>query len=144
MKQIQLTKGKTTTVDDADYEWLSQFSWHCHSGGYAATKIKQRVVLMHRLIMDTPEGMDTDHMNRDKLDNRRSNLRVCTHAENMKNRKMPKAYVTNSSGSGGIMWESRRGKWVVRIQIQRQRKYYGQYSTKDEALAAAKLVRQGV
>lgn len=133
MKEIQLTQGKVAKVDDEDFEWLSEYKWHLHSGGYASTKINGRPVLMHRLIMDTPEGMDTDHINHDCLDNRRTNLKVCTHKENMNNRWDIK---------GGIVWESRRGHWVVRIQHRKKRVYYGSFDNKEQALATLSKLRQ--
>lgn len=132
-------------VDDADFEWLSQYKWHSHSVGYAATTISGRLVLMHRLIMETPEGMDTDHINRDKSDNQRANLRVCTHAENMKNRSSEyKKYKNNKSGTPGVSWDTRRGAWVVQIQLNNKRKQYGFFADLKEAIATAKLIRKKV
>lgn len=90
MKTIWLTKGAVAFVDDSDYAELDKHGWHLQSRGYAARNIKRaRVrtyVLMHRVILSVPSGLDVDHINGDPLDDRRSNLRICTHAENMKNR----------------------------------------------------------
>jgi hypothetical protein len=61
-KRIKLTQGKYALVDDCDYEQLNQYKWH-YSQGYAARRQFGKVVLMHRQIMQTPEGMDTDHIN---------------------------------------------------------------------------------
>jgi len=87
MREILLSRGHVALVDDADFDWLSRSKWHCSNDGYAVSG----VVVMHRLIMDAPDGMEVDHIDRNKLNNRRSNLRVCTHAENMRNIVKPKA-----------------------------------------------------
>ena len=86
MKEIPLTRGKFALVDDEDYEWLSQWKWYCSTTGYAVRGCKNRILYMHREIAKTKPGMLTDHINRNKLDNRKENLRFCSHRENMKNR----------------------------------------------------------
>lgn len=144
MKVIKTTKGQSVKVDDADFDWLNEYKWFAHSGGYAATKTNGRSVLMHRLIMNTPEGMDTDHINRDKSDNRRLNLRVCTRAENLKNRNPTmtyRTYKTRTDGTVGVNWNKSYGKWEVRLQINKKRKFYGRYEDKDEAVAVSRLAR---
>jgi len=110
MKEIQLTKGKVTIVDDADFEWLNIHKWHITSSGYAARRVwpEDKILLMHRSIMDTPKGMDTDHKNHDTLDNRRENLRVCSRSENNLNRG-PQPH--NTSGFKGVSWSKEKNKW---------------------------------
>lgn len=80
MKNILLSgilgKGKSTKVDDDDYEKYNHLVWHLSDTGYAVRK-SGKTVRLHRLIMDCPEGMVIDHLNGDKLDNRKSNLRIC-------------------------------------------------------------------
>lgn len=89
-KRIKLTQGKYALVDVKDFEWLSQWKWFYANTniGYAIRKYEDRNLYMHRVIMNTPKGMDTDHINGNGLDNRRSNLRVVTHYENLLNKKM--------------------------------------------------------
>lgn len=116
-KLIPLTKGKVAMVDAADFERLSQFRWHAIKVGpnyYACRKDKGSSVLMHREIMQPPEGMVVDHMKFNSLNNKRENLRVCTQAENRYNtrpygRKSPFKGVTPK----GDKWEAKikhRGK----------------------------------
>ncbi len=89
MREIPLTGGKSCLVDDCDYDFLSQWKWQLHPSGYARrTGSKNGVhytIWLHRLVHNTPDGFETDHINCDKLDNRRSNLRTCTRCENAKN-----------------------------------------------------------
>lgn len=142
MKTIKLTQNKTVKVDDSDYQWLNQYKWYFHVQGYAVRKSKGKAILMHRLIMNTPEGMDTDHINRDKLDNRRENLRVCTHAENMRNRNIHRPYKPRTPGSsaGRISFSTLRGVWEVKVQRNGIRKYYGSYKKKEDAETVVKNV----
>lgn len=98
MKQIALTQGKFAIVDNSDYGMLSQFKWQYlpAGNGYAKRavqiklekhKYKVITVLMHRLILNAPEGVEIDHINRNSLDNRRCNLRICDRSTNMLNRE---------------------------------------------------------
>lgn len=73
-------------VDDKDFDSVSIHKWHLNPYGYAACKIGKKTILMHRLIMVVQSGLDVDHRNHLKLDNRRCNLRICTRSENNRNR----------------------------------------------------------
>jgi hypothetical protein len=91
MKEIPLTKGKVALVDDEDFEEVSKVTWYlvkirntCYAHGYVKPPSK-KMEYMHRLILKTPEDMETDHINGNGLDNRKENLRVVTHRQNMQN-----------------------------------------------------------
>jgi len=93
MKEIQLTRNLVTQVDDEDFEYLSKFTWHAvdnHGKFYARTakKVNNRVVCtyLHRMLIDCPIELEIDHVDRDPLNNQKSNLRVVTHSENLMNR----------------------------------------------------------
>lgn len=108
MKEIQLTHGFVTLVDDEDFEILKWFKWGVHKSRntyYARTfkknpnrKLKQKTIIMHRLIMNPPNDMQIDHINHNGLDNRKENLRIVTHRENhlnrIKNAILPGAFKT--------------------------------------------------
>jgi len=132
-KLIPLGKsGKFAIVDEEDYEWLMQWKWKLNINGYAArttrSKSKFACVYMHRLINQTPEGFDTDHINRNRLDNRRSNLKTATKKENCRNKGIAK---TNTSGYIGVTWD--KNKWVAQSSIDKKRVYIGRFDTPEEA-----------
>ena len=89
--------------------------------------------LLHRIIMNAPAGMEVDHRNNNKLDNRRSNLRICTAAQNKKNRPKQK---NNSSGYKGVDYKKNCKSYRARISADNQRFYLGDFKTAEEAGAA--------
>lgn len=122
MKYIPLTQAKKAKVSEADFDMLNRFKWaydshnHCAVRGIWNKEAKKTVVVsMHRFLMETPKGMDTDHINGDRLDNRRENLRICTHSENQRNMQKHK---DNKSGYKGVSWDTRSKKWVSRIKAE--------------------------
>lgn len=140
MKMIPLSKGKAfAQVDDADYEWLTQWKWQVNNSGYAL-RVTNRggrgqyvTLLMHRVILDAPDGLPVDHINRDRLDNRRSNIRVVTNAENNRRRGHDRR---NRSGFRGVSWNRRDGIWQVKITVDNKVRHVGQYDDLIEAALA--------
>lgn len=102
---IQLTQAKTTTVDIADFQRVSQHRWcawlNTTSGKWYVTgTVAGKTVYLHRWLCGTPRGLDTDHVDGDSLNNRRiSNLRIATRTQNQANRPIPK---NNTSGAKGV------------------------------------------
>jgi len=141
MPIIGLTQGKVAQVDDEDYEWLNQWKWY-HHDGYAARKERgprsapHPIILMHRAILSPPNGMFIDHINMDGLDNRRSNLRICTAAQNNYNRK---SHHTKSATSRfkGVRFHSRLGKWHAFIVITQGKQTHLGYFEDEIAAARA-------
>ena len=130
MKQIKLTQRKYALVDDGDFEWLSRIQWRYHSKGYAVGGKTGRALWMHRIIANTPDGMFTDHIDGDKLNNQRGNLRVATKAQNGWNSVKPK---NNTSGYKGVSWNCVQRKWVARICINGKILSLGYFSLAIEA-----------
>jgi len=140
MKQIQLTKGHFTTVDDDDFEWASKLRWY-YAKGYAVRntqkKCGQRQVYLHRMIANTLDGMFTDHVSGNKLDNRKSNLRTCSKQENNRNATKRK---DNKTGFKGVYLKKSSGKFVAQIQTGENpnQTNLGYFSTAEEAGEAYK------
>ncbi|MBP7054057.1 MAG: HNH endonuclease [Phycisphaerae bacterium] len=131
---IPLTRGKFAIVDAGDYEWLSQYRWCTLGAGehpYACRRENGKTIYMHRQIMQPPDGMCVDHIEGFTLDNRRANLRVCTPAENMRNRRgnlgrdLPK----------GVTWQRHCNKYKASIGCEGTPKHIGYY---DDPIEAAK------
>lgn len=138
MKRIPLTKGFEAIVDDEDYELVSQYSWYCWSNAkcnamYARGFVGPKQMPMHRLIMGDPKGHQIDHINRDGLDNRRSNLRLATTFENHRNIGLRK---DNKTGYKGVFWLEKSGRWLASIRINGRTKYLGLY---NDIIEAAKV-----
>lgn len=143
MIEIELTQGFTALVDDEDAHLVLPFRWFALRSGngtrYAARSVtradgSQAVLLMHRVILDAPAGLEVDHINGDTLDNRRrTNLRLCTHQQNCWNKKLYR----NNHGPGyrGVSWSASSGKWKVQIG-HAGRQIFGGYF--DDPVEAAK------
>lgn len=125
-------KGHRTLVDDSTFKKYGHLTWHLSDTGYAVRRNRSEggTVRLHRLVANTPEGLFTDHKNHDRLDNRKSNLRVVSHAENMANYK----------GEKGYTWDASKSKWMVRY----KGIFYGRYATEAEAQRAYQLACSGV
>lgn len=136
MKEIKLTRGMVALVDDADFEYLSQFKWQAYPGG--ATWYAQRTTLgpigrcvqMHRDVMVAPKGIPVDHIDGDGLNNQRSNLRFCTQAENMRNRRKQPG---TSSVYKGVTWDRDKHLWVAQIQTRGKTYKLGRFSCEEDA-----------
>jgi len=129
MKSIPLSQGKFALVDDDDYEWISKKKWYFRGNGYAA----HRGVLMHRAILKTPKGMSTDHIDGNKLNNQKSNLRICTHTENIQNSKRNSG---NVSGYKGVSQDKARGRWRAYIKSNKRMIHLGYFLTAEDAAHA--------
>lgn len=97
-------------VDDEDFEWLNKWKWYCNVG--CAVRGSSPKILMHREILNCPDNMEVDHINMNRLDNRKKNLRIVTRSQNLMNRNKQK---NNTSGYKGVSWKD--NKWYVQIGI---------------------------
>lgn len=144
MKLIPLTKGLFAQVDDGDFESLSKHKWYADSVTrnctYAKTYVEGKGVRMHRLLMSPVKGVEVDHVDGDGLNNQRANLRVCSHAENARNRPSPKVKdAQNSSGFKGVSVEYRAGillGYRACIMDNYKQRYLGRFSTAVKAAIA--------
>lgn len=127
------SRGYVFKFDVDDYEKVSMWSWSVDPRGYLAATVNKKHMTLHTLIMDTPKGYVIDHINGDKLDNRKSNLRICTQHQNSmntketKNRKLPK----------GISL-TKHGRYRARIMFNRKEIRLGNFIKLDDAIEARK------
>ena len=142
MKKIPLSNGMFAVVDDADYDFLNQWKWYYHRCGYARRNGRKndahKEKYMHRLIMKTPDGYDTDHINDDKLNNQRDNLRVATKSQN--HVKQKKRNGLTSSKFKGVSWNRRQKKWYSYVQISGKRVSIGYFRCENDAALAYNLM----
>jgi hypothetical protein len=139
VRWIPLGDGHYAYVDAADYNWLRQWNWRMCSTGYAGRWEKGKWILMHREIMQPPKGMIVDHADRNKANNCRLNLRVCTHQENLRNSRKRSG---SSSRFKGVGYSKRRGKWYARASFGSEKIWLGYFT--DEAEAARAYDRKAV
>jgi hypothetical protein len=139
-KEIQLTQGKVAIVDDEDFEYLNQFKWHASklSGKfYARRYIKLSnpniKILMHRDVMKPEKAFVIDHIDGNTLNNQKNNLRICTHAQNMRNSKIN---INNTSGFKGVYWHKITSKWMAYICFNNKRIHLGVFHVLKDAARA--------
>lgn len=119
-------------VDDADFEWLSQWRWYYFTKKYAARNQGKQKIYMHKLILGITTGREGDHINRNKLDNRRENLRPCTRQQNQCNATYPNL----TSRYRGVTWNKRIRKWQAQIQSHLKNHYLGVFQNESDAARA--------
>lgn len=130
MKLIPLTQNKFAIVDDNDYEYLNQWKWYYDNVGYAR---RNPGILMHRAILTPKKKQDIDHINKNKLDNRKINLRVVTRSQNSMNRKKHKK---GSSEYKGVYWKTRDRRWYAEICMNYKKTYLGSFKNEIDAAEA--------
>ena len=135
MKQIPLTQGQVALVDDADYDWLNESKWCAvkdRNGNFYATR---GYIQMHRQILGLGYGdkRQGDHQNHNTVDNRRSNVRICTNQQNAMNRKKRQ---NTSSKFKGVTWNKYHKKWYAAIRIDGKKKHLGCFVTEELAALA--------
>lgn len=138
MKKISLVgkkgKGSYAIIDDKDYEKVSRYKWY-YNNGYAVSDFGIR---MHRFIMNPPSELVIDHINHNRLDNRRSNLKICTQFENSQNRTHAKATYGNVYSNKNVT------KWYACNRINGECVHSKNYDTYEEAEKALMLMRRGI
>jgi len=137
MRLIPLTRGYSAQVDDEDFDELSRWKWR-YKDGYAVRTTSRRLgmqtIFMHREILQTPEGMQTDHKNRgDTLNNQRANLRICTIAQNAANRRVQR---NNTSGYKGVYQHKGRKNWYAYIHVGGRSIHLGSFDSPEDAARA--------
>lgn len=132
-------KNRLVLIDDCDIAFYKSKHWF-FNGGYLATQFidkngNKKIIKYHRLILNPKENELCDHINRNKLDNRRCNLRICTKSQNSFNRLESSL---NKSGQKGVHFNTRLQKWIARITENNNRHYLGLFEKKEDAILAYK------
>ena len=138
---VPLTKGYEAVIDAEDVGLITQWCWHARVGSrghvYAARGVTVGesvfALMMHRVICPAPTEMFVDHIDGDSLNNRKTNLRLATNQENLRNRGRPK---NNTSGFKGVIFDPRTKMWCARITANNQTHWLGRHKTAEKAHAA--------
>lgn len=143
MKKIELTRGYFAIIDDEDVELVANYSWRViptRNTMYAKAYVRgsgrknPQQVFMHRLIMDAPKELEVDHINGDGLDNRRENMRLCSHAQNLQNQRNDSS--RGSSIYKGVSWSKKDKKWIAQICKEYSNEVLGYFKDEKEAALA--------
>ena len=116
--------------DLEDYNKIKDICWH-NSNGYIRTNSSNKTINIHRVILEIEDDRIIDHKNRNPLDNRKENLRICTKLENNSNISIPK---NNKSGIIGVYFDKGTNKWHTRIQKNYKNFYLGSFINKEDAI----------
>ena len=125
-----------TLIDREDIKLLSNHSWYLDKSGYLRCTMNKSHVSLHRFILglDSTDKRVVDHINNSKLDNRKSNLRVCTYLGNNQNRGK---YLHNTSSKyKGVSWNKYHKKWVASSQVEGKRVFIGYFDDEEECAKA--------
>lgn len=140
MKEIPLTQGLVAVVDDDVFSSLNEYKWYAKRNGrtfYAYRSIRtphgRTSFTMHQQIMDSPKGVQVDHIDHNGLNNTRSNLRLCTKQQNVANTTLRS---TNRSGFKGVSFHRQLGKWRAVFHLNGKQIYLGAFPTPEEAARA--------
>lgn len=142
VKRIPLNRGLSSLVEEEDFNKVSLLGkWGCMKGNkYAGKRVGGKIIYMHRFIMDCPLNMEVDHINGDGLDNRKSNLRICTSQQNRYNHKLMS---TNKSGYNGVYFHKGMKKWETSISVKDKTIHLGFFiNIEDAAKAHDKYVKK--
>lgn len=134
MKEIHLTKNQISFVDDADYASVKSKNWGAHkypNSWYASSRINGKTTGLHSFLLKPPAGFVVDHIDGNGLNNQRSNLRIATPSENMRNQRR---HADSASKYKGVWKVKDCNRWAVRLWDGTKRHYVGLF--KDEIEAA--------
>lgn len=127
-------------VDDEDYPWLSEDDWRLQKDGYVVRSVSMgkrgscRTIYLHRVVMNVPLAVEIDHRKHNKLDNRKSQLRIASKSQNAQNSRKQKRHT--SSRFKGVCWQHDSLKWRTYITVRRKRIHLGLFEEEIEAAHA--------
>jgi hypothetical protein len=135
LRDVESKEVGRTKISLDKVEIAKKYKWHKSNNGYVLSNVKNKALLLHRLIADLPKDQLVDHINGDRLDNRNENLRPCTFLQNRQNQK---AYPHSTSGVTGVYYSETNKGWIAQIWYNKEYYYLGTHETMDEAIKARK------
>lgn len=147
-RRLELPHGYVTTIDESDWPTVQPLTLYRGANGYVYYSVwrdgRSRPSTLHGFLMQTPKGLHTDHINGDKLDNRRANLRIVTPSVNQANRHRQ---TRGATGVRGVTHRAgTKNPWIAQIMVDRRQVYLGSFSTLEaatDARRAAELEHYG-
>jgi hypothetical protein len=139
MKEIRLTQGQVAVIDDEDYERISKYKWHAAwdkttESFVAMGWVDGKKAYMHRFILGLkPRCGQVDHINQNRLDNQKHNLRPASASQNGANRRKRKGTISRFKG---VCWHARNKKWFARIRVNGMGLHLGNFDNEEEAAMA--------
>lgn len=130
--RILLTNGEVVLIDASDEALIARWKWRRSKDGAKSTN--RKAVLMHRVIMGAQPGECVDHINHNKLDNRKRNLRKCSHAENCRNQSVQTR--SKHSKFKGVTLCKFSGRWKAQIKNEGRNLHLGRFDSQREAADA--------
>ena len=127
--EIKLPSGHIVLVDDEDCELVSQFNWNVKDNGYVRATKKPHI-LIHRLILNAKKGELIDHIDRNPLNNQKSNIRLCNGSQNNMNTVKKQGCASKYKG---VIWNKKSNKWEAKVKKDRKWYYIGLFNNEDEA-----------
>ncbi len=146
--ELKTKNGYTFYIDDEDVAIVSKYKWYGYTpkryrkdGGVsyykpfiqANDRANSSTIRLHRLVMNAPKGTEIDHIDGDRCNNRKRNLRCCTGLQNKRNRSKN---TNNTSGFKGVTWHKKAGKWEAQLQRGARHSYLGLFERREEAARA--------
>jgi len=130
---VERREQARTKIDKKNWRKIKDYRWNLSGGGYVQGIVDKKPITLHVFLHGKKDGYDTDHINQDRLDNRKKNLRFLTRSQNMLNNK-----------ASGIGWCKKLKKWRARIMINYKDNHLGYFDNKEDAIKARKLALKNI
>lgn len=131
--EVILTRGMSTLISKDDWDYIKNHKWFFSGRSpriAAVARVEGIKVYLHNFLMRPGDQQEVDHINHDRLDNRRQNLRLCNRSQNCANKR---SYKNTYSKFKGVTWHKRQRKWIAQIKVNQKIKHLGSFVSEDDA-----------